>query len=95
MLGDSDSLLTILVTDLSIVCLSNAICIVMTTKSVLCECKYRNTSLIIKMMMNRPICPNCKSDDVLEYPSTFRKEKNSFICNSCSFQWKEIEEGKK
>ena len=43
-------------------------------------------------MMNCPICPNCKSDDVLEYPSTFRKGKNSCICNSCSFQWGEKEE---
>jgi transposase-like protein len=46
-------------------------------------------------MMNSRICPNCKSNDVLEYPSMFQRETNrSFICNSCSFQWevKEIEE---
>ena len=41
-----------------------------------------------KKMMNRRICPNCKSNDVLEYPSMFQRETNrSFICNGCSFQW--------
>ena len=48
-----------------------------------------------KKMMNSRICPNCKSNDVLEYPSMFQRETNrNFICNSCSFQWevKEIEE---
>ena len=46
-------------------------------------------------MMNSRFCPNCKSNDVLEYPSMFQRETNrNFICNSCSFQWevKEIEE---
>ena len=48
-------------------------------------------------MMNCPICPSCKNDDILKYPSMFQQETktNSFICNSCSFQWEEKIEAKK